>query len=365
MYEVKLQSMLFGCVFLALVGLRLLFVKTADTMAHRRKYFEILIVWGAAVVFFYPVLNEKNIFSDCLILNHLYIPIYFIFGPAIYLVTLCFLGKYRDRNRTNVLLFVPAMAAFAVEIIAYIIHPSLFEHRPIELFQTDTLHLFDWIEYAGFTYNAVFFAFTGIKILKTISLDSVRNERSIRLFLFEIACISIGMGVTATGYVIRNKEMAVDGILILIVLAIIAFIFTDYHEHAYQEIGQVVERYQKSRLEGVDIRRLEQDIGKKMSQDKLFTEDSLTLAGLSDELGVKPYQLSEYLNNHKQMNFSRFINEYRISEACRLLVEDSQANIIHIAYAVGYNSKANFNLAFKTITGMTPSEYLKKKGKKS
>ena len=365
MYEIKLQAMLFGVIFLSLVGLRLLFVKTADTMANRRRYFEILIVWSAAVVFLYPVLNEKNIFSDCLILNHLYIPIYFIFGPAIYLVTLCFLGRYEEKSRANVLLFVPAMAVFVLEIIAYIVHPSLFEHRPIELFQTDTLHPFDWIEYVGFAFNGVFFTFTGIRIIKSISLDSVRNEKSIRLFLFEIACISIGMGVTATGYVIRNREMAVDGILILIVLAIIAFIFTDYHEHAYEEIVQVVDRYRKSRLEGVDIRKLEQDIEKKMGQDKLFTEDGLTLAGLAEKLEIKPYQLSEFLNSHRQLNFSRFINEYRIAEACRLLLVDSEANIIHVAYAVGYNSKANFNLAFKTITGMTPSDYLKKKGRKS
>ena len=365
MYEIKLQAMLFGVIFLTIIGLRLLFVRTADAMANRRKYFEIIIVWSAAVVFFYPVLNEKNIFSDCLLLNHLYIPIYFIFGPAIYLVTLCFLGKYEGINRKKVLLFVPAMAMFVAEILAYLIHPSLFKHKPIELFQTDTLHPFDWIEYIGFTYNAVFFAFTGITIIKSISLDSIRNEKSIRLFLFEIACISVGMGVTAAGYVIRNKEMAVDGILILIVLALIAFIFTDYHEHAYQEIGQVVDRYRKSRLEGVDIRKLEQAIENKMSQDKLFTEEGLTLAGLAEKLGIKSYQLSEYLNNHRQMNFSRFINEYRIAEACRLLLENSEANIIHTAYDVGYNSKANFNLAFKTIMGMTPSAYLKKKGKKS
>jgi AraC-like DNA-binding protein len=361
MLEIKLQTILFGCIFLFLVGLKLLFVKTAD----RRKYFEILIVLSAAAVFSYPVLNEKDFFFSCWLLNHLYLPIYYIFGPAIYLVTLCFLGKYDGTSRKKFLLFLPAIIIFASEILAYSIYPALFEQKPIDFFLTDRMHLFDWIVYTGFSFNAVFFAITAYMIFKSISMDSIRKERSIRLFLFEIAFICIGMGITASGYIIRNKDLAADGILSLIILAVIAFIFTQYHESAYGEIGRVVERYQKSRLEGVDIQKLELGIEKKMTSEKLYTENGLTLAGLAEILGIKAYQLSEYLNNNRNMNFSRFINEFRIAEACRLMLEDAEANIIHTAYAVGFNSKANFNLAFKTITGMTPSNYLKKNGKKS
>lgn len=361
MLELKLQSIVFGCMFLFLVGLRLFFVKTAD----RRKYFEILLVMSAAIVFSYPVLNEKGIFFNCALLNHLYLPVYYVFGPAIYLVTLCYLGKYGETGRKHYLLFLPAITVFALELLAFIIRPPLFDQRPIDFFLTDRTHLFDTVVFAGFTFNAVFFAVTGYLFLKSISLESVRREKSIRLFLFEIACISIGMGFTASGYIIRDKDLALNGILSLIILAVIAFIFTDYHETAYGEIEQAVERYQKSRLEGVDIGSLELVLEKKMNGEKLFKEDGLTLAGLAEHLGIRAYQLSEYLNNNRNMNFSRFINEYRIAEACRLLREDGGANIIHTAYAVGYNSKANFNLAFKTITGMTPSDFLKKKSKKS
>jgi AraC-like DNA-binding protein len=361
MLEFKLQAILFGCVFLFLIGLRLVFVKTAD----QRKYFEILILMSAAMVFSYPVLNEKGVFFNCGLLNHLYLPIYYIFGPAVYLVTLCFLGKYEDKNRKNFFLFLPAITIFVLEIVAYIIYPSLFNQKPIDFFLTGRMHLFDWIVYAGFSFNAIFFTITGYMIVRSISVESVRKERSIRLFLFEIVCICIGMGVVASGYIIRNKDMAVDGILSLIILAVIAFIFTQYHESAYDEIEQVVERYQKSRLEGVDIRKLELEIERKMNREKLFIEEGLTLAGLAENLGIRAYQLSEYLNNNKNMNFSRFINQYRIAEACRILLEEDEANIIRTAFAVGYNSKANFNLAFKTITGMTPSDFLKKKGKRS
>jgi AraC-like DNA-binding protein len=361
MSEFKQQAILFGCMFLFLVGVRLVFVKTSE----QRKRFEILIVTSAAGIFLFPVLNEKDIFFNCQLLNHLYLPIYYIFGPSFYLVTLCFLGKYDDIGWKSILLYIPAMGVFIGEIIAYIVSPSLFDQKAIDYFLTGRIHLFDWIIFMGFAFNAFFFIITCYIIVKSISLESIRTEKSIRLFLFEIAFISVGMGITAAGYFMRNKDLATDGILSLLTLAVIAFIFTDYHETAYEEIGDVVERYQKSRLEGVDIKKLELDIEKKMNSEKLYIEDGLTLAGFAENVGIKPYQLSEYLNKNKKMNFSRFINEYRISEACHLLREDETANIIHVAYAVGYNSKANFNLAFKTITGMTPSDFMKKNGKKS
>jgi AraC-like DNA-binding protein len=361
MLELKLQAISFGCMFLFLVGLRLFFVKTSDP----RKYFEILIAMSAALVFTYPVLNERGIFFDFALLNHLYLPVYFVFGPAIYLVTLCFMGKFGGMNRKRWLLFAPAGLVLAVELAAYVIHPALFNHRPIDIFFSERLHPLDYAEFIGFAFNGVFFGYTALVFLKSVTLESIRREKSIRLVLFEITCVSIGMGVTACGYVFRNKDLALYGILTLILLAIIAYIFTDYHETAYGEIGQVVERYRKSRLEGVDIGRLELEIDEKMNRDRLFTEEGLTLAGLAERLGIRAYQLSEYLNGTRKINFSRFINEYRIAEACRLLLEDDEASIIHVAYAVGYNSKANFNLAFKTITGMTPSDFLKKKGKKS
>ncbi|MBP7584383.1 MAG: AraC family transcriptional regulator [Spirochaetes bacterium] len=361
MMEFKLQAISFGSMFLFLVALRLFFVKTSDP----RKYFEIIIAMSASLVFTYPVLNERGIFFGIALLNHLYLPVYFVFGPSIYLLTLCFLGKFEGMTRNRYLLFAPAVLVLAVELAAYAIHPALFDHRPIDIFSAETLHPLDYAEFIGFAFNGAFFGYTALVFLKSVTLESIRREKSIRLVLFEITCVSIGMGITAGGYVFRNKDLAVYGILSLLLLAIIAYIFTEYHESAYDEIGRVVERYQKSRLEGVDIGRLERDIERRMNAEKLFTEDSLTLAGLAERLGIRPYQLSEYLNSNRQMNFSRFINEYRIAEACRLLLEDSEANIIHIAYAVGYNSKANFNLAFKTITGMTPSDFLKKKGKKS
>jgi AraC-like DNA-binding protein len=71
------------------------------------------------------------------------------------------------------------------------------------------------------------------------------------------------------------------------------------------------------------------------------------------------------INERLEMNYSNFINSYRIQEAKILLFapEKIDDSILDIAYEVGFNSKAVFNRAFKKFTGMTPSEFRKNNGK--
>lgn len=57
--------------------------------------------------------------------------------------------------------------------------------------------------------------------------------------------------------------------------------------------------------------------------------------------------------------FFRFLNEFRISIAGKLLTEKEQS-ITEICYAVGFNNLSNFNRQFKETTGFTPSQYIKK-----
>ena len=47
----------------------------------------------------------------------------------------------------------------------------------------------------------------------------------------------------------------------------------------------------------------------------------------------------------------------RIDNAIFLLKENTEQNILDIALACGYNNTANFNKAFKKVTGTTPSKY--------
>ena len=63
-----------------------------------------------------------------------------------------------------------------------------------------------------------------------------------------------------------------------------------------------------------------------------------------------------------ETSFPALLNRYRIAEAKKLLKTSGtdSSNILDIAFQVGFKTKTAFNRAFKTDTGLTPSQFKKK-----
>ncbi len=87
--------------------------------------------------------------------------------------------------------------------------------------------------------------------------------------------------------------------------------------------------------------------------DDISLDEAAKLANLT-----KP-SFCRFFKARTRKTFSKFVNEVRINEACRLLVQEENP-ITHIAYACGFNSLPNFNKFFKSIKGITPSDYKSK-----
>ncbi|HEV8504806.1 MAG TPA: hypothetical protein VGQ53_05385, partial [Chitinophagaceae bacterium] len=58
-----------------------------------------------------------------------------------------------------------------------------------------------------------------------------------------------------------------------------------------------------------------------MEKDKLYQEPELTLQTLSDKLGIQSYQVSHAINDGLKKNFYDLVNNYRVEEAKRLLLD--------------------------------------------
>lgn len=100
-----------------------------------------------------------------------------------------------------------------------------------------------------------------------------------------------------------------------------------------------------------------------MKGEQLFLNENLSLRDFSQEIKADPNLVSHILNNHLNKNFYEFINAYRIEEAKKRLSNPKYKHltILAIALASGFNSKTSFNRVFKQMTGLTPSEFQKKK----
>ncbi|MCV9930286.1 helix-turn-helix domain-containing protein [Flavobacterium sp. LS1R49] len=94
-----------------------------------------------------------------------------------------------------------------------------------------------------------------------------------------------------------------------------------------------------------------------MIEKELYKNPNLTLQDLSKEINISSHQLSQFLNNNLGKNFTSFVNEFRINEACKIITTNDKLTLESIGYDVGFNSKSTFFAAFKKHTGTTPSNY--------
>ena len=184
--------------------------------------------------------------------------------------------------------------------------------------------------------------------------------------------IVVGLSVAAiatvliflAGFIADIKELfLVAGVMLT---AIHAFIFIAHGRHP--EFFQLLKReirekkYRTSMLKGMDTDALQEQIMALMADECLYRDYDLSLNTLAERLDLTPHQLSQFLNEKLGMNFSNFINSFRISEASRLLAEDPGRSVISVCFYVGFNSKSAFNNAFRKFTGTNPKELRRNSG---
>lgn len=88
----------------------------------------------------------------------------------------------------------------------------------------------------------------------------------------------------------------------------------------------------------------------------IYRRSDVTLALLARKAGIPARRVSAAINARHQQSVSRYINDWRIREACRLL-SSSGETVIEVMAAVGFETKSNFNREFRRITGMTPTQW--------
>ena len=84
--------------------------------------------------------------------------------------------------------------------------------------------------------------------------------------------------------------------------------------------------------------------------------ENITLMDIANEYSYSYHYLSSFFNAKIGINFKRFLNEFRIHQAC-IILKDESLSITEAAYRSGYDSLRSFNREFQRIMNMTPSEY--------
>jgi AraC-like DNA-binding protein len=92
-----------------------------------------------------------------------------------------------------------------------------------------------------------------------------------------------------------------------------------------------------------------------------FISPDISLQSLSKKLETNMKYLSETINTHKQKNFNTYINELRINYIIKKLNEMPiyrSYKIKYLAEESGFATHSSFTAVFKSVTGISPHNYI-------
>lgn len=85
---------------------------------------------------------------------------------------------------------------------------------------------------------------------------------------------------------------------------------------------------------------------------KIYLQEVASIANLT------PEAFCRYFKQRTRKPYTRFLNEVRISKACKILIE-KRATVQEVSYETGFQNLSHFNRVFKKITGKSPTNYIK------
>ena len=313
----------------------------------------------------------------------------FTYGPILFLYVSYMTQPDRKFSIANFLHFIPFIVFFVVSVV----------FRSDKVF-TDLTGFFVADKYISLriVYSVCFFL--SITIYSILSFIVIRNHQrhlkdlvsyaSGRITLNWLKILSISF---YTAYIIL---FILGGINIFIeflpfdpyytvfaFIAVFAFIFGFYaikqpvlasaligtddsslkHEDEVKKEGANGKaKYIRSGLNSVQAKKYLDTILNHMEKNKPYLDRNLTIYDLSEQTGISRHHITQVINDIHGRNFFTFINEYRVDEVIRRMKdpENRRYTILAIAYDSGFNSKSTFNTIFKSITGLTPTQYLDK-----
>lgn len=92
---------------------------------------------------------------------------------------------------------------------------------------------------------------------------------------------------------------------------------------------------------------------------KMYKEKSYSAKRLALDIGTNTRYVSAVLNVRFGMNYTTFVNRYRVSEAMLLLKDEQYRGLTmeDISSMVGFSNRQSFYAAFYRFEGLTPRQY--------
>ena len=177
------------------------------------------------------------------------------------------------------------------------------------------------------------------RLAQNATLNALRED-----VIIIAAHVAMSLQKNYTGALIGVEEINLEGVMLINQADWLRDTLTSYCAAAAQAAFGWTVPYTKSY------------IFKTLEYIHAHYQQDISLMEVADMLSLSPQHLSATFKSEMGQGFSEYVNERRLSEACRLLSETA-SSVQTIAANTGYNSVQYFARKFKEAYGITPSQF--------
>src|SRR5690554_3930551 len=215
-----------------------------------------------------------------------------------------------------------------------------------------------WLEYIVVLHGVIY-------VIRHWQNDLVEARRKARLALLLILGSAVGIATISLNFGLYHEATRgiIVGVAALATLACVASFREGLLDLVPQKLTVRVEpvslpnRTHKPNSQCLpddeDALQLEE-----LMANGFYKKEKLTLKQLATALSIPEYRVRRLINQKLgYRNFNDYINQFRIAEASRRLLETPDEPVLNISLDVGYRTLSSFNRAFRDIMDTTPTAY--------
>ncbi len=209
------------------------------------------------------------------------------------------------------------------------------------------------------------------------------NEKAMQLWNWDLFFVFIVSFMIFISFVYKDRFVKLEymhGILVIVFIigiSIIAFRFnlvllfskiTSCNLRIIEEslkinsiVNNAIEKRNKSDFKKEKV-VFQNALLEKALRSRIYLRTDLTIEILAHKTQIPSYRIPQLFATEFNSNFNNVINGYRIKYAIKILNnKENKQTIQEIATTSGFNSRSSFYRVFKLSTGITPSEYKKRR----
>ncbi len=297
------------------------------------------------------------------------LPLLYLLAPLFFLYSQNLIHPERKLKASDLLHLTPFLSELCILVPVYV-QPSAIKLQIYERTVNSELSFQFSIYFVGYLIyilSSLLYLFLSYRLIKRGGKESSQSKfrlkwsRQSSLVYFIYIVISLFLSLAS----FRWHEAAQLAYHTNLILQMVLIQLLGYVSFVNPEVFTFPnnKKYAQSSLNMETINQYKDKLIQLMEKDMFYMKTEITLEDLATKMGIARHHLSEVITSGLDTNFYDFINKYRVEKVKELMQHSgySNAKLLHIAFDCGFSNKSTFIRSFKKNTGLTPSEFRKKR----